>query len=100
MSRGATPVAAGWYGPTQMVSVTSHKPYSMLLFQFNTLSPGNDCYGRGNLNVPTASENIAETILLTALTTGQSVKIHYQGSDCQVDNVVICADPNNCPNPY
>lgn len=50
--------------------------------------PGTD------VNLGNAKSN--QAILLTAMSTGQYIRIHYQADYCYADGIILCADENNC----
>ena len=111
----ATGPAYGWYGPFSVKTIEGlhYKDAGTNAFFLNFIHYGNQ--GVCGETVPTNLKDILvstlsasepssnlksmESLLLTALTTGLKIKVQYNGTNCQAQSIVICADANNCPSP-
>lgn len=102
-SQSNSPGSASW--ATSLVSVVAvgnglWESNGMLFNRFEV--SGGECGGRlPELKTPSTQVGYAQmqgmrATLLTAISTGMTVKFHWVGPYCWVDDVVLCSDPNSC----
>jgi len=91
-------VPNGWVGPSTVLSISSIRWYGDLAFKVSPPTPNNDCKGLAHLEVPATSENINLSIMLSAMASGATIKLHYIGNACRFDAVQLCSDVS-CPDP-
>jgi hypothetical protein len=101
-SGGATSGTASWSTTAYGVRYVGNNlwPSGSTLFNRFRMA-GGECSGIEELMAPNTTVGLAQmqgmkSALLTAVSTGLSVRVHWVGPWCYVDDVVLCADATNC----